>query len=622
MKKLIMFVMVLAIAASAMALQYPDVAPDFTGCDNSAWVIWEFLDDGCMPTSTVLSAEGNPYSYNPVPVDALTFGSRHWDDPTDDAGWGGSYDEDLWTYSDGKYSVEAEDSLNQSIPLRGDKLFLRQYFQVVHTMPAGADPCVLGLIGLGLELWDMSVYEENGWTGCPVGYEGLAGDGYLGGDNYKPPDKNLSVDHGNGWYTSVWITDFWQDVEATTVYAAAESINLDDATHAVCITGMDLDRPAQIYQIEEVILDFIWFNEVDGSDIPGSPCAPRGGKPPLDVVPVVVYEPQDAGGPNPAGPVTDNLQVKLKYKPSDGLGYPPFTCKVRVDPDPNQENAGSADFTFTNPVPPDPNGNVYLTFTEANWDTYQDIDVTATADLLKEGTESFNLEFTVTINIDDCNFGGPGCEPVTQRAGISVGDNDIPYISALPYGALMDVLTENSPGDPCCIKITLSHIPTDDVEVRAVMESEFELLYDMVVMDPNFEDWTDPNHLLFTSGNYNSPQTICLTAIDDDDRPDTDLEWIPGTIFLNGLSEDIRYQAQSEDGELEEVIVNFNVQDNECGAWGYDHADLNGDCVVDLAEAAMLYGEWLFCTDPYDAGLNTWGDCDAVWNLFAEEEEE
>jgi hypothetical protein len=616
MKKLIMFVMVLAIAASAMALQYPDVAPDFAGCDNSAWVIWEFLDDGCMPTSTVLSATGDPYSYNPEPVDPLTFGSRHWDDPTEDSGWGGSYGEDLWTYSDGKYTVEAEDSFNQSIPHRGEKAFLRQYFQVVHTMPAGADPEVLGLIGMGLELWDMSVYEENGWTGCPVGYEGLSGDGYLGGDNYKAP---MTIDHGNGWYTSIWITDFWDEEEATTVYAADEAIGLYEATHAVCIIGMDLDRPAQLFQIEEVILDFIWFNEPDGSDIPEVACEARGGVPPLDIVPVVVYEPQDEGGPPPMGPVSDDIQVKLKYRPGELIGEPNFICTVVVDPDPNVDHIGSADFSLSDPCdagqPSDPNGNITLTFTQANWDVYQNVTVTATQDLDKEGDESFSLEFTVTINISDCNFGGPGCDPVVQRKGIMVADNDIPYISVLPYGALMNVLTENTPGVPVCVNVTLSHKPTHNVEIRGALESEFELIYDTVVMDPNFEDWTDPNHLLFDPCNYNVNQTICLTVLDDEEHPDTDLEWIPGQILLNGTSKDIRYQAEGEDGELEEETVRFNVQDNDCGAWGYDAVDINQDCVINLGEVALLYSQWLLCTEPYDDG----GVCDKLWNLVEEE---
>ncbi|MHC4214595.1 MAG: hypothetical protein ACYSWP_14630 [Planctomycetota bacterium] len=87
MKKLIMFVMVLVIAAPTMALKYPDFAPDFTGCDNSAWVIWEFTVDGCFPTSAQFDP---PYGYFPEPEDTPTFGGRHWDDPTEDSGWGGS----------------------------------------------------------------------------------------------------------------------------------------------------------------------------------------------------------------------------------------------------------------------------------------------------------------------------------------------------------------------------------------------------------------------------------------------------------------------------------------------------------------------------------------------------
>jgi hypothetical protein len=632
MKKLIMFVMVLAIATPAMALEYPDVAPDFTGCDNSAWVVWEFLTDDCNPSSEDYSP---PYAYSPEPVDPITFGSRHWDDPTDDAGWGGSYDEDLWTYSDGKYSVEAEDSFNQSIPHRGGKAFLRQYFQVVHTMPEGADPCELGLIGLGLELWDMSVYEEEGWTGCPVGYEGLAGDGYIGGDNYKAPDKDLSVDHGNGWHTSVWVTDFWQDTECTTKYAAVDSIDLDAATHAVCIIGMDLDRPAQIYQIEEIILDFIWFDEVDGSDIPTQCCICRdGGEPVVIVEPndIPVYEPQDTGGPPPMGPTDGQLQISLAWRPGEDPCYPndpghyapEFTVTVLIDPDPNNEHVGNSDFSFTKPVPPDPNGNVTLTFDETNWDVYQNVVVEATADLLREGTESSSVKFTVTIDIDDPNFGSDPCEPVTRTYSIAVGDNDIPYISVLPFGQLMDIFTENDPGVERCVNVTLSHKPCPDpcnpetcyeVEVRAEATSEFEIILEQFIMDPNFEDWTDPNHLLFNKDNYNVNQQVCFKVLDDEEHPDTDLEWIPGTVLFNGISDDIRYQSVDEDGELEPTGVNFNIQDNDCGAWGYDILDINEDCYVGIEDAATLFGQWLFCTDPYDDD----GMCDKVWNLVEEE---
>ena len=87
----------------------------------------------------------------------------------------------------------------------------------------------------------------------------------------------------------------------------------------------------------------------------------------------------------------------------------------------------------------------------------------------------------------------------------------------------------------------------------------------MVVMDPNFEGWTDPNHFLFTSGNYNSPRQICFKALDDEELAEPWLEWVYGQLLLNGLSDDPRYQSEAEGGELEETVVNFNVQDNDCG---------------------------------------------------------
>ena len=130
MKKLIMFVMVLVIATSATALKYVDDAPDFAGCPGSASVFWEFVNEGCMPTS---DSADPPYYYDPDPAITPTFGSRHWDDPTNDAGWGGSYGGALWTYSNGIYTVLSEDSLNQSIPERSEQPYLRQYFQIVHT---------------------------------------------------------------------------------------------------------------------------------------------------------------------------------------------------------------------------------------------------------------------------------------------------------------------------------------------------------------------------------------------------------------------------------------------------------------------------------------------------------
>ncbi|MHC4214618.1 MAG: hypothetical protein ACYSWP_14745, partial [Planctomycetota bacterium] len=124
-----------------MALIYPPHSPEFTGCDNSGQVLWEFLEDGCEPTSTVADP---PYYFNPDPPDPV-FGTRYVN--------GGP----VWPWADGKYTViddggGTEDSLNQPIPDGGGKSYMRMYFEVVHTIVESEDP---SLIGLGLELWNM-----------------------------------------------------------------------------------------------------------------------------------------------------------------------------------------------------------------------------------------------------------------------------------------------------------------------------------------------------------------------------------------------------------------------------------------------------------------------------------
>jgi hypothetical protein len=527
-----------------------------------------------------------------------------------------------WTWSDGVYTVNGEDGLNQPIPDRGGKQYMRMYFEVVHTMVESTDPSFLGF---AMELWD-----REDWSGCPTG-AALTGD-YEGIYFPTPTD---TFDLGGDWHQTYWVFDFSTDGSV-----GIETFpGLHDATHTTALFGMLDLGDVYPFDLEEVYVNYIWYDNADGSDIPTEDCVCLHcvGEPPviIDSNDIPIYEPQDTGGPLPQGPTDGQLQVSLAWRPGEDPCYPndpghyapEFTVTVVVDPDPNNEHVGSADFSFTKPVPPDPNGNVTLTFTEANWDVYQNVHVAATEDTRREGNKTFKVEFTVTIDIADPNFGSDPCSPVTQTKGIIVFDNDIPYISVLPVGHLWRVLTENSPGVERCVDVTLSHKPCPDpcnpetcydVEVRAAIESDFDLLFDTVIMDPNFEEWTDPNYLLFHPGDYNVNQTICLEAVDDDELAEAWLEWVPGQIILWGLSDDPRYQSEGEGGELEDTVVNFNVQDNDCGSVGYPPYDVNEDCVVDLSEVAALYGQWNSCTEPYTlnpADPCEIEECDKSWNL-------
>jgi len=343
-----------------------------------------------------------------------------------------------------------------------------------------------------------------------------------------------------------------------------------------------------------------------------------------------VNEPQDEGGPPAQEPTEGELLVSFTWQPGDGLGYPPFTARVEVDP--NEGPGPHEEFQFTDPTP-DANGCVFLTFDETNWNIPQPVTVEANADTDREGDENFQVELTVTIDIADANFSN-----ASQTTSVGILDNDIPYISVLPVdpcAPLEGTLSENDPCVPVCVNVTLSHLPTDDVYVIVVRETGYEILLEsMSVMDPPLGESDDPNRLLFTPGNYNTPQQICLEARDDDIRgegPEEEgLEWVPGVVIFTPYSEDVRYLVPflnpdgsdgDSGGEAGETIVDFNVQDNECGARGYSEADMNGDCVVNLSEVAMIYNQWLYCNykdGKTGLGVPVFVDCDAAWNLEEE----
>ena len=377
--------------------------------------------------------------------------------------------------------------------------------------------------------------------------------------------------------------------------------------------------------IDQIVIDTICY---PGDELPVGPG--RGDfKPPLtvDFNDVPVYEPVDPDGPPLLGPTEGELLVSLAMQPGGDIGYPAFTANVTVDPNPN-EGTPHEDFIFPDSVAGD--GSVELTFTETDWAIPQSVSVEALQDLDKEGYQDYRINFTVTIDIADPNFGNP--TPVVVQKSVGVVDNDIPFIMALPSGPLENVLTENEPGVPTCIDIRPSHLPTDDVYVLVNRYSDYDVLLEsMSVMDPPLGVTDDPNKLKFTPDNYSIPQQICLEARDDDVLAEAWLEWVEGEIYLTPYSKDLRYLVswlnpdgsevpvgEVSGGEGEEVIIDFNVQDNECGSVGYPSYDINQDCAVDLGEVAILCSQWLLCTDPYassSGGGSSGIDCDTAWSL-------
>lgn len=110
----------------------------------------------------------------------------------------------------------------------------------------------------------------------------------------------------------------------------------------------------------------------------------------------------------------------------------------------------------------------------------------------------------------------------------------------------------------------------------------------------------DQTMLTFTTGNWNSPQPIYITAVDDA-NPENAEHQVSLSVTVSSVA-DPEY-----DGLIVEPVI-VRVADNECGAWGYAPADLETDCVVDLHDLARFVEGWMACSDPDLATCTNFAD--------------
>jgi len=541
--------MALAISAPALAL-IDDVAPPNWGNENPiATAVWQIDED-----VDYFYEEGVEPSCLQGTVDShlMTF-------------------EEDWSWEDGTLYCEGSGlSAVVAVPEGVGGFFTCQVTARFDGEPDIGEP--------GIEIWhEIRESDEFEWLG---------------------EDFAELVDLGDGYYTQTATFDYSEDI-----------------THIGAVYRGE-------YGMMGIIVDAV-LHEAEDPPVggPRPSCTEKAPPITVDSNDMPVYEPYDIGGPPVFGPTDGQLLISLAWQPGDPC-YPAFTATVVVDP--NTEGDGpNDDFFFPGSDPF--TGTVMLSFNNANWSDPQAVVVEAVQDLDREGDTSYRIELTVTIDIADPNFGNP--LPVVVTRSVAVIDNDVPYVVAAPP-TIKGRLSENDPCVPYCFDVTLSHLPNYDVYVLVDRESDYgdDVLESMSVMDPPLGVADDPNKLKFTSGNYDTPQTICLEARDDDIRDggveEDELERVPGAVTLTPYSEDVRYRVdwlnadgieiEDSGGEAEETFVDFDVQDNECGALGYAGMDFNEDCRVGLGDFAHFYAQWLTCTDPYEDG------CDRLWNLFEE----
>ena len=136
-----------------------------------------------------------------------------------------------------------------------------------------------------------------------------------------------------------------------------------------------------------------------------------------------------------------------------------------------------------------------LTFTPANWNTAQHVNVLSVDDSVVDGDIAYTIITAPAVSADS-NYNGidPADVSVTNR------DNDVAGITVTPISGL--VTTEAGGSDT--FTVVLANQPSADVTI-ALSSSD------------TTEGTVSPVSLTFTAGNWNTGQTVTVTGVDDTD---------------------------------------------------------------------------------------------------------
>ena len=143
---------------------------------------------------------------------------------------------------------------------------------------------------------------------------------------------------------------------------------------------------------------------------------------------------------------------------------------------------GDADINVT--------GGATLNFTTTNWNTAKSVTLSAADDIdLVEGVATFVAQAT-----------GADYGSVSATITVTEGENDIPTIElSLTSGAI--TVTE---GSRATYTVKLGKSPSADVNVSLTQSGDNDIKF-------------TPQSLAFTAANYSDPQSVTLTALEDDD---------------------------------------------------------------------------------------------------------
>jgi len=163
------------------------------------------------------------------------------------------------------------------------------------------------------------------------------------------------------------------------------------------------------------------------------------------------------------------------------------------------------------------------------------------------------------------------------------------------------------------------------VKLQAVVEGEVEgdNLPPTDLILP-FPESPEPNGLIYTAGTYATPQKIKMWGNDDAVLQALDAAAAGDENYQATLSVWVVDDGGDDRFTGLERSVTFNIEDNECGAFGYLAMDVGNpnaftdpnyrdeagnplpDCYIDIYDVIELATQWLDCSDPQDPSCESY----------------
>jgi hypothetical protein len=192
---------------------------------------------------------------------------------------------------------------------------------------------------------------------------------------------------------------------------------------------------------------------------------------------------------------TDNDTAGFTFTPTAGLttteagGTASFTIVLNSQPTGNVTIGLSSSDVSEGTVSP-----ASVTFTSANWNAAQMVTITGVDDMVSDGNTNYSIVTGAAVSTDPKYSGLDSADLAVTNA-----DNDTPGITVTPVSGL--ITTEA--GGTALFSVRLNTQPAANV-VTGLISSNLA------------EGTISASSLTFTAANWNTPQTVTITGVDDD----------------------------------------------------------------------------------------------------------